>query len=185
MKHLLHTTIAILALALPSQALEQRTFQGAKKNDSGKIDSFAATLTAYDAKKKSVTVINQKGKSLSFPLNVISEDCQAYVLSKEALLNISKNVTLRFTESKDPKSGDAVPTGYAIEVYNRGKDSIEDVTLKYTLYYKQGDLEAGGTVAKTQEGEASTGKMYDSDTLTVETSKVYIVRKSKPASGGG
>ena len=180
MKHLLHTTLAVVAFALPSQALEQRTF-----HDAEKTKTFQAELTAFDAKSKSVTVINDQGKTIKFPLKVISEDCQKYVLSKQDLLNIAKNVRLKFTETKDAKNGDTTPTGYAIEVYNRGKNSIEDVTLNYTLYYSQGDLAKGGTVNKIQEGTISTGKMYDGDTLTVDTAKIYLVRKSKPAQGGG
>ena len=180
MKIPLLITLGICALALPSQALEQRTFKSAKKDG-----SFEATLTAYDANKKKVTVINEKGKTINFTLGVLSDECQAYILSKESLLKTAKDVTLRFEKSKDPKNDDTTPTGYAIEVNNRGVSPIENVVLKYTLYYRQGDLESGGTVAKTMEGKLSTGKIYESDTLTVQTAKVYLVRKNKPSSGGG
>ena len=180
MKHLLHTTLAILALALPSQALEQRTFKAAEKDD-----SFEATLTAYDAKKKSVTVINEKGKTLKFPLSVISEDCQEYVLSKQPLLNISRYVNLKFKEVKSKQVGDSSDVVYAIEVYNRGKNAIEDVTINYTIYYDQGDIKKGGFIHKTKEGSLSTGKMYDGDTLTLNTDKIYVVRKVVAPVGGG
>jgi hypothetical protein len=100
-------------------------------------------------------------------------------------LIIAKSVRLKFKEVKVKGGGDGVATGYAIEVNNSGKRAIDDLTLKYTLYYRQGDLEKGGTVAKTKTGTLTTGKIYDADTLTVETYKVDIVRKSKPASGGG
>lgn len=172
--------LAVLAFALPSQAIEQRTFFSVDKSK-----SFEATLTGYDASKKAVMVVFASGKKKSFPLDVLSKECQDYVMSNKDLLIIAKSVRLKFKEVKVKGGGEGVATGYAIEVYNSGKRTIEDLTLKYTLYYRQGDLEQGGTVAKTKTGSVSTGKIYDADTLTVETSTVDIVRKSKPASGGG
>lgn len=118
-------------------------------------------------------------------MNVLSTKDQDYVKANQDLLVISKSVRLKFNEVKVKGGGDGVATGYAIEVYNSGKRAIEDVTLKYTLYYSQGDLAKGGTVSKTKTGTVTTGKMYDADTITVETAKVDIVRKMKPASGGG
>lgn len=168
------------ALVLPSQALEQRTF-----HDAEKTKSFEATLQAYDAKKKMVTVIAASGKTMKFPLNIISEDCQDYVLSKKDLLLIAKNVRLKFKEVKEKQVGDSSSVGFAIEVYNRGKDSIENITLNYTIYYDQGDVKKGGFVHKTKEGTVSTGKIYNGDTLTVNTDKVYLVRKVLAPVGGG
>lgn len=179
-KHLLYTSLAVVALALPSQALEQRTFY-----DSGKTKSFEATLTGYEPMKNIVTVVNEKGKTVKFPLKVISEECQKYVLSKQDLLTISKSVRLKFKEVKEDAGDEAKNVGYAIEVYNRSKNTIEDVTLNYTLYYRVGDLTKGGTVGMTKTGTVSTGKIYNHDTLTVNTDKVEIIRKIKPPEGGG
>ncbi|MEJ6573291.1 MAG: hypothetical protein QNL01_12455 [Akkermansiaceae bacterium] len=180
-KHLLLlTSLATLTFALPLQAIEQRTFKSADKTK-----SFEATLTDYDAKKKTVTVVFASGVKKRFPMNVLSTKDQDYVKANQDLLVISKSVRLKFNEVKVKGGGDGVATGYAIEVYNSGKRAIEDVTLKYTLYYSQGDLAKGGTVSKTKTGTVTTGKMYDADTITVETAKVDIVRKMKPASGGG
>jgi len=180
MKHLLYTTLAVVALSLPLQALEQRTFYSADKSK-----SFDATLTAYDAKKKTVTVKNASGKTVKFAMNVISDDCQEYVLSKQDLLSISKNVRLKFKESKDKQAGNSSSVGFSIEAYNRGKNSIDDVTLNYTIYYDQGNIKKGGFIHKTKEGSVNTGKMYNGDTLTVETDKVYLVRKVLAPVGGG
>jgi len=180
MKHLLYTTLAVVALSLPLQALEQRTFYNADKTK-----SFEATLTAYNAKNKTITVTNSSGKTMKFTMAVISDDCQEYVLSKQDLLSISKNVRLKFKESKDKQAGDSTSVGFSIEAYNRGKNSIEDVTLNYTIYYDQGDIKKGGFTHKTKEGTVNTGKMYNGDTLTVETEKVYLVRKVLAPAGGG
>ncbi|MCP5534750.1 MAG: hypothetical protein H7A51_00775 [Akkermansiaceae bacterium] len=177
---LLLTALATIAFALPSQAIESRTFYSADKSK-----SFEATLSAYDAKNKTVTVTYASGNTVSFPLSLLSEECQKYVLSKKDLLAIARYVRLKFEEIKVKGGGDAVDTGYAIEVYNSSKRPVETVTLKYTLYYNQGDLNKGGTIEKTRSGTLATGKLYDGDTITVETSKVSIIRKSKPASGGG
>ncbi|MBT8044651.1 MAG: hypothetical protein KJO79_06850 [Verrucomicrobiae bacterium] len=173
-------SLVMLAFALPSQALEKRTFYSVDKSK-----SFEATLADYDAKKKTVTVVFTNGRKKSFPVSVLSKECQDYVLSKLDLLVISRAVRLQFEEIKVKGGGDAIATGYAIEVYNSSKRAVEDVTLKYTLYYNQGDLNKGGTVAKTKTGTLNTGKLFDRDTVTLNTAKVDIVRKIKPASGGG
>jgi hypothetical protein len=180
-KHLLLlTSLATLTFALPLQAIEQRTFKSADKTK-----SFEATLTDYDAKKKTVSVVFASGKIKSFLVSVLSKEDQDYILANQDLLVIAKSVRLKFEEVKVKGGGDGVATGYSIEVYNRGKRAVEDVTLKYTLYYSQGDLSKGGTIDKTKTGTLTTGKMFDADTMTVETARVDIVRKIKPASGGG
>lgn len=178
LKHLIAMTL--LAVALPSQALEQREFHSADQSK-----SFKATLTGYNAKTKTVTVTMGAGQTKSFKLDILSPDCQKYVLAQQQALAIAKSVRLTIDEEKGAKAGDEVPTGYSIEVRNNGKMSLDEVTLNYTLYYDQGDLVKGGTVSKTKTGTLTTGKMYSSDTITVSTAKVGIVRKIKPAEGGG
>lgn len=180
MKYLIKLTLALVTLALPLQALESRTF-----HDASKSKSFQATLTGYDANKKLVTVVNTSGKTMSFGLSIISEDCQKYVLSKSDLLAVSKNVRLKFNEAKEKQANDTVATGYTIEVYNRGKNSVENITLNYTLYYDEGNLVKGGFVSKIKEGSVDTGKIYNGDTLSVDSSKVYLVRKIVAPVGGG
>jgi len=171
--------LAALVMALPSMALEPRTFY-----NTDKTKSFKATLTDYDATKKTVTVVYASGVKKVIPMRILSKECQDYVLENQDLLVISKSVRLKFKEVKVKGVGNATATGYAIEVYNSGKRPVEDVKLKYTLYYNQGDLIKGGTVAKTTSGTLSTGKLFDSDTMTVETQKVDIIRKMQPSSSG-
>ncbi|BDS06387.1 hypothetical protein NT6N_14270 [Oceaniferula spumae] len=177
-KHLI--AMVLMAVALPSQALEQREFFSADKSK-----SFKATLTGYNSKTKTVTVSVGPGRSKHFSLDVLSPECQKYVLANEAGLAIAKNVRLTIEEDKGLKNGDEVPTGYSIEVRNNGKVTVDNVSLKYTLYYDQGDLVRGGIISKTKEGTLATGKLYSSDTITVATDKVGIVRKIKAPSGGG
>ena len=173
------TVLAALVMALPAAALEPRTFYSADKTK-----SFDATLAGFDAKKKVVTVAFSSGKKKSFPLKVLSEKCQQYVLSHADLMVIAKSVRLSFEEVKEKRGDDATATGYAIEVNNSSDNQIEDVTLKYTLHYRQGDLKKGGTEARTKSGKLSTGKLYSHDALTLKTGKVDIVRKKVPPSGG-
>lgn len=181
MKHLLKPiALLVAAITLPAQGLEPRTFY-----DSGKTKSFQATLSDYDAKTKTVTVIAGRSKTMKFPLSVLAEDCQKYVLSKKDLLTVAKNVRLKFTEVKETPGAESSNVHFDIEVYNRGKNSIEDVTLRYTIYYDEGDLKRGGFTRRTSEGILSTGKMFDGDTLTVATSPVYLVRAITKPSGGG
>lgn len=176
-------TIYLLVITLTTvcaDAIEQRTYYSADKSK-----SFTATLTAVDAKKGKVTVRYPSGSMKSFPINVLSEDCKKYILSKQDALSIARYIRLDFDEVKGVKSGDAIPTHYNIEVYNRGENSIQDVQIKYTLYYTQGNLNKGGSDRKTATGTLSSGKIYDSDSVTLPTQSISIVRKSKPASGGG
>lgn len=180
MKKRIMTAVAIAAMVLPASALESRTFY-----DAGKAKSFEASLTGFDSKTQSVTVLNESGKTLKFPLAKLSEDCQDYVLSKKDVLEAAKNVRLKFEEVKEKKVNDTVPTGYQIEVYNRGKNSIEDISLNYTLYFDEGDLVNGGLIRKTQDGTLSTGKIYDGDTMSVDTAMVSLVRKVVAPVGGG
>ncbi|MFK7910673.1 MAG: hypothetical protein AB8F34_08720 [Akkermansiaceae bacterium] len=180
MKKLATQLLAAALMVMSAHALEQRTFHNTDKSK-----SFDATLTGFDAQKKKVTVLNASGKKLSFSFSMLSEECQKYVLSKKDLLAIARYVRLDFEEVKGERSGDAIPTHFDIEVYNRGQRAIEDVEVKYTLYYRQGNLAKGGSDAKTSSGTLSTGKIYDTDSITLSTQKISIVRKSKPASGGG
>ncbi|MGB0993275.1 MAG: hypothetical protein ACPG32_12520 [Akkermansiaceae bacterium] len=173
-------SVASLALLLPAQALDQRQFFSADKSK-----SFKGTLTAFDSKTKKVTVMIGSGKTRSFALSVLSKECQEYVKKNEELLTIAKNIRLDLKEVKGDRQGDAIPTSYDIEVINRGQDALSTVELRYTLYYKQGSVAKGGTVDKTSTGKLTTGKLYDSDSMTLSTEKINIVRTIKKASGGG
>lgn len=180
MKHFtLLLGVALLALG-SANALEQRTFYNEDRSK-----SFDAVLKAYDAKKKLVTVLHTSGKKASFPMSKLSEKCQEYVLSKKDALAIARYVRLDFEEIKAKRQGDAIPTHYNIEVYNRGKRPIQNVELRYTLYYKQGDLAKGGTAEKTSVGTLNTGKLFQNDTLMLSTQKINIVRTIKKPEGGG
>lgn len=178
-KLLAAVAFAVLAFTPSVGAIEPRMFYSADK-----AKSFKATLLDYNAKKKVVTVVSASGKKQSFPLSILSEDCQDYVLTHAKLLIISKSIRLSFEEVKEKGGGDGTSTGYAIEVNNSSDRPIDGLTLKYTLHYRQGDLLKGGTAAKTRTGKLRTEKLYSKDTLTVETGRVDIVRKSVPPSGG-
>ena len=132
--------IVLLAFTPSVGAIEPRKFYSADK-----AKSFKATLLDYNPKKKVVSVVSASGKKQSFPLNILSEDCQDYVLTHAKLLIISKSVRLSFEEVKEKGSGDGTSTGYAIEVNNSSNRPIDELTLKYTLHYRQGDLKKGCT----------------------------------------
>ena len=174
-------SVLITALTLISaHALQQRTF-----HNTDKTKSFSATLTAYDASTQKVTILNASGKQISFVLSKLSPECQKYVLSKKDILAAARYIDLDFDEVKGKRSGKAIPTHFDIEVYNRGKSSIEEVKLRYTLYYKQGDLNKGGSAARTYTASLRTGMLYDGDTVTLATKKINIVREIKKPQGGG
>lgn len=174
------TLLALLAFVLPLNALERRTFFSQDKKK-----SFVATLYAFNEKAQTVTVTTKNGGTKSFPLKLLSEECRAYVQSKKDLLYVAKSVKLSISEEKDPKVGKGIPTYFNISVANRGARVLEDVTLKYTLYYRRGSIDEATTELMTQDGELSTGKLYKSDTMLLSTAKIDIVRDSRRPSGGG
>lgn len=162
------------------EALEQRTFYNADRSK-----SFVAKLYDIDETKKRVIVINKKGRKMSFPLSKISEKCQEYVMSKKDALAVARYIKLDFKEMKAERSGDSIPTYYQVKLYNRGKDSIDNIELRYTLHYRQGNLSKGGSDEKTSSGKLSTGKLFDRDTKTFTTEMVNIVRTIQKPQGGG
>lgn len=180
MKKFTSTLLAVALMAMSADALEQRTFHSA---DNSK--TFEATLTAYNAQKKNVTVTYATGKKLSFPLGLLSEDCQEYVMSKLDALTINSSVRLNFKEIKGEREGDAIPTHYEVGILNSGKRPIQEIELKYTIYYVEGSVTARGRADKTSAGTINTEELYQGITRTLSTEPINIIRTVKKAEGGG
>lgn len=186
--------LALVSMALPSAAFEQRAFYSKDKTQ-----TFSGCLTDYDATKKSVTVKLKNGQKKRFNLNFLSEDDQKYVLGHQDTLAVGKGLSVSFKKMRDKstrtKEGlirtSVIPTYYDVTIYNRTKTEIDDLELRYSYYYCIGTLAPKGPkhTPHIARGMLSCGKIYGQDTLTLQTAKIDIIRASKkgvapPVSGG-
>lgn len=186
--------LALVSLALPSAALEDRAFYNKDKSQ-----SFSGRLTGYNASSKIVTVRLNKGGEKRFRLGLLAEADQKYVLENQDTLAVISGVNVSFKEIKEKstrtKEGlirtSTVPTYYDVTVYNRTKTSIEELELRYSYYYCVGTLTIGGPrhTPQVANGSLVFDKLYDQDTATLKTETIDIVRSSKkgvaPSAGGG
>ncbi len=189
---------ALISLALPSQALEQRTFHSA--TDSSK--SFEAELTGYDPIKQIVSVTLKSGKAQRFSLALLSEEDQKYVKDHAVILAVGRDVDISFKEVKGDvtrtKQGlvrsRSTPISYEIAVYNRSDQIIKDLEVRYSLYYCVGSSSATGPshTPKLLKGTLTYPKLFGKYNETRTTSEIVIIRESKkgvappvPSGGGG
>ncbi|MCP5536290.1 MAG: hypothetical protein H7A51_08670 [Akkermansiaceae bacterium] len=189
--------VAMLSFSLPAAALEEREF---KSSDESK--SFTATLTDYNAARKTATVTLKNGIVKSFDLSLLSEEDQKYVIDSADELAVSRSVSVSFKEVKGEttrtKSGlvrtRSTPTSYEIQVYNRSDKVIEDLEIRYSLYYCVGSSSATGPSHTPQvlKGSLIYPKLFGKYNETRATSEVVLIRESKkgvappvPSGGGG
>ena len=160
--------MALLLLALiasTATAFEQRKFYNADRTK-----SFLATLADYDEAKSSVTVRLESGKKKRFNIKLLSKKDQEYIKKNAQILFVSRSFDVRFKEVKGDvtrsKSGlirtRKTPTSYSVELYNRSKNIVENVDIRYTFYYCVGSSSASGPrhSPKVMKGVLSFPKMY-------------------------
>ncbi|BDS06202.1 hypothetical protein NT6N_12420 [Oceaniferula spumae] len=174
-----HSLVLLLfaALANVSQA-EQRRFQNKEETK-----SFFAELNGYDAKTKIVTVRMSNGRQQRFPIDILSDDDQKYVLENARRLAIGNEirVTLRKFQDKSKKElkeriVDRVsPSGYEVSLNNRAKRTFKDIKLNYTLYYEVQDYLKPEREQKTKEGTLECKAITSQQTITLKTETVDIV----------
>lgn len=189
--------IALLSFILPSAALEEREFKSADKSK-----SFTATLIDYNEAKKTVTVTLKNGSQKRFALAILSEEDQKYVIDSADDLAVSRSVNVSFKEIKGEttrsKAGlvrtQSTPTSYEIQVYNRSDTVIEELEVRYSLYYCVGSSNATGPrhTPKVLKGSLIYPKLFGKYTETRPTSEITLIRESKkgvappvPSGGGG
>ncbi|MGB0991510.1 MAG: hypothetical protein ACPG32_03475 [Akkermansiaceae bacterium] len=158
---------------------EVRRFQNADETK-----SFFGELVDYDAKKKLVTVKLQKGnKKIKFALNILSEDDQKYVLNNADRVAVANNIEITLKKFSDkskkelkPRIVNRVhPSGYTIQVNNRSKKVISNITLNYTLYYAVQDYLKPERKDETKEGSLTIEKIVAQRKQTHKTETIDIV----------
>lgn len=189
--------LALVSLALPSAALEQRAFHNVDESQ-----LLYGLLTDYNPNKKTVTLRLKNGREKRFHLKLLSADDQKYVLDNRNVLAVNKGVRVSFKEIKGKstrtKKGlirtSTVTTHFDVTIYNSTKTQIEDLEVRYSYYYCVGTLTPGGPkhTPHVAKGVLGYGKIYGQDTATLQTAKIDIVRASKkgvappvPSGGGG
>jgi hypothetical protein len=187
--------LALVSMALPSAALEQREF-----HSQDKTKSFYGRLMEYSTSSKTVTVRLKNGKTQRFKISLLSEEDQKYVLDNLDTLAVMRSVSVKFKEITEKpvrtKEGrirtSTTPTYFDLTVYNRSKTSIENLELRYNYYYCVGSLDPQGAkhTPKVLKGTLQFDKIFGQDTITMPTAVVKIVRASKkgvapPVPSGG
>jgi hypothetical protein len=202
MRTMLLASVLIFGVSTVIRA-ETRLFR-----NSDKTKSFSAELTAYDAKAKRVSVRLDNGRIQSFSIDVLSEEDQAYVLENANRLAVGNDLKVILKSyqgspkkvEKDRISDRVYPSGYTITLSNRAKTAIENLTVKYTLYYAvQGyvkpdrkteeksatlvykTIPPGGTVSQTTEPvDIVSGKLeplFKDESVRGPDGKTYVERK--------
>jgi hypothetical protein len=173
-----------LFTSVSSASLKSRTFYNADKSK-----SFEGTLTGYNSVDKKVRVLGKNGKDLAFSLNVLSKECQTYILENATKLVVPTSLDITFEKVKEDKQkgADGVSTSFDVTFYNRSDTTLQDLEVVYTVYYSKDTLNKGvRTTAKlTENGTFGIDELDDKYRITETTTPVYIVNKTIDGVGGG
>ncbi|MBT8037564.1 MAG: hypothetical protein KJO21_08475 [Verrucomicrobiae bacterium] len=167
-----------------SVSAETRQFHNADQSK-----SFFAELTHYDFEHQQVSVKMKNGRKQHFPINILSEIDQKYVIENGKRLAINKDVRVtlkRFNHpSKKSDEGGVVnriyPTGYSISLNNRAKRAYTKISLNYTIYYAvQGYLDPQRE-QKIISGTLTCKKITALEKISLKTQTIDIITgKSDP-----
>ena len=176
--------VTALAFTVSSaQALEEREFKSADGTQ-----SFKGTAVGFDAKSQKVSIRNEKGGVNHAKLSAFSEADIKYIKDNANVLAAASALDISFNEVNGEGSAKTgYDTGYDIRVQNRGKDPVQDIEVKYAIYYLQGSVTKGvKAVPKTHTGSLDGESIFGSLRYTVSTDKVRLVREVlKRVKGGG
>ena len=145
--------------------------------------SFLAKLTGYDNKTQNVTVRMKNGRTTTFPITVLSPDDQAYVKANGKQLAIASDIEIGLTKFQDksvkktaPRITNRVyPSGYNITLNNRSKNTYDNISVKYTLYYEvQGYVDSQRSKMR-HHGTLDYGQIVDKERVTLQTEKIDII----------
>lgn len=186
---LLLLTVATLLHAPPLHAESSRfrTYQNKEQTK-----SFEAELTGYDITTKIVTVRRKNGRLSKFPIDILHETDQAYILSNAERLAIAEDISLSLTEytlstRKETKpliTNRIYPSGYIIKLKNRSQKTYTNLELNYTLYYQTQGYTSSKRIDHTKDGTLTCQTIPPRKTATLKTATVDIVSgKLEPVLG--
>ena len=191
MKRLL-TIAGCLALAATGWAdVEWRTFE-----NSDKSKFFKGRLVGYDSARNKVTVQKQSTmRSITFSLDLLSEDHQKFVKERSMELEAAGGLRMMFYENVEKVSSNRTSTtrtnnyngGYKIEIRNYLRKAIQDVEIDYIVIYRKDSTKGNGTLATKKGSKNLTALVpnYD-ENLVIDgiPLKSYYKAGSVSVSGG-
>jgi hypothetical protein len=173
-----------LLSSVSSAVLKTHTFFNADKTK-----SFKGTLTAFNQEDQKVRVRTAKGRDITFKLNILSEECQAYVTENASKVAVASSMDISFEKVKEEKvkGADGVSTTFDVTFYNRSKTTLEDLVIDYTVYYTKDTLNRGKRTSTemTETGTFSVDELFDNYRVTETTKAIKIVNKTIADKGGG
>jgi hypothetical protein len=192
MKNIFKLSNKILMTILLTGLLTSVSLAGLKAHtffNTDKSKSFAGTLTGYNDEDQKVRVRTEKGKDITFQLEILSEECQAYVLENASSVAVASRLDISFDKVKEDKQKgvDGVNTTFDVTFFNRSKTILKDLVIEYTIYYSKDTLNRGvRTTAKlTETGKFDIDELYDNYRVTETTKSINIVNKTIAGIGGG
>lgn len=166
-----------------SAGLESRTFYSADKSK-----SFKGTLKSFDQSSGKVRVRTSKGRDKTFKMSVLSDDCQAYItenISKVAVAS-ALDISIKQVKEKKTKGSDSSNYTYSVTFYNRGKSTLKDIDIDYTVYYKKDTIKRGvKATSLTSTGSFDVSEIDPKYRTTDTTSPISITKKTIKGKGGG
>lgn len=179
-------TLYLLA-SLPMSALEERTFHSADRSK-----SFVGEAVDYNSHSDTVTVRRANGSEVKFKLSLLCEEDQTYVRTNGVVLAASGATRVELEQYKDERQSSrtentrssVVPTGFHVIVTNESSELMEDVSAKYTLYYRKG-TESGKAPISEKSGTLDLYNIYPKMRSAGMTGTVSLERYSRTKAGGG
>lgn len=181
--------ILLLGMGITAQASQEwRTFTSLDGER-----TFVGQLTGFDRGSETVTVLNSNRQTLSFKLNLVSQEDRDWVVENSSDLKPAANLRLRFEalrERKDSVRGDESRTttnegGYIIHVNSFSPHMIRDAKVEYLMIHRK-DQVSGGSTDHVVKG-SQTVSIIPNSSAPVQTQTVDLVNyfKAGKVSGGG
>jgi hypothetical protein len=183
--------ILFLGLGVTVRANQEfRTFTSA---EGGR--SFNGKLVAFDDESETVTVINSKGRNISFKLDLISKVDREFVISQSDKLPPDAKLEIRFettNERKDSKRTNDTRTStnkgaYTISVNSYTPRTIKDVEVDYVMIYRKDKVNGKYTDQVIKGSKTVTINPNSSAAVGTETVDLvnYFKESTVVTNGGG
>lgn len=185
-------TIAAIALIPFSMvSAEMRTYH----SKDGK-KTFRGDLYGYEAKTKIVEMRMGRGKIMKFPLGVLSEEDQKYVLKQAPVLLAKKSIRVetkhqsKRTAKNKPNPGqwhfEKYDHSYEVTVQNFRDKHLDQVDVEYVFYIERNRREYQGRIDKVSGSETLKLLVANTkETITTKTANLELWSDNPILPGGG
>lgn len=150
--------------------------------------SFKGTLKKYSDTTGVLTVETAKGALTKVNLDDLSERDAQYIENVGDLITALNGLALTIKEVKEKPSkvGRAITvnTSFDVTVSNRAEATINNLDIRYKVFYKRDTLDAAPVLTQ-DEGSWAMSEIYGKYRETVTTEPIDIVRETSPSVSGG